>query len=316
MTALTTPINSTIVRSLRMLPTRARLQVGAVVAPERAAAQALRLFLSPPARRAGSRDREFLATGEGFVVTSGEARLAAWRFGAADRPAVILSHGWGGRGAQMRAFVPALEAAGFQAVAFDHAGHGLSEGRQSSLIDFCRGLGAVAGAVESRGGRLAGVVGHSLGAAAIAPFLRDTGRALPSVLVAPPASLVGYSARFARSLGLSEGLRANLQRAVERRYGVRWETLELPQSVAGLSAPALVIHDENDAEVPLGAGLAIARAWPDARFVRTAGLGHHAILRDATVAQDAVDFLTGEVRFALPPRPDEWSAFPGPAPLF
>ena len=316
MPAALLPMNSTIVRSMKRLSARARLQVGAIVAPERAVADAVRLFLTPPRRPIRDRDRDFLAGGEGFVVHAAEARLSAWRFGPRDRPAVILSHGWGGRGAQFHAFVPALVDAGFQAVVFDHAAHGLSEGRQSSLIDFGRGLAAVADAVALRGIRIAGVVGHSLGAAAIPPFLRHSGRDLRCVLVAPPASLIGYSAWFARKLGLGEKLRSRLQSAVERRYGVRWDELELPGSVDGLDSPALVIHDAGDADVRISAGLAIARAWPGARFVRTSGLGHTAILRDAGVVRDALDFLRGEVVFGRPPARDEWSAFPGPAPLF
>ena len=316
MPAALLPMNSTIVRSMKMLATRARLQAGAVIAPERAVADAVRLFLTPPRRLVRSRDRAFLAGGDGCVVPAGDTRLSAWRFGPRERPAVILSHGWGGRGAQWHAFVPALVEAGFQAVVFDHAAHGLSEGRQSSLVDFARGLGAVADAVAARGVRVAGIVGHSLGAAAIAPFLRASGRDVRSVLVSPPASLVGYSAWFAAKLGLGENLRRRLQASVERRYGVRWEDLELPASVATLRTPALVIHDEGDADVRMSAGLAIARAWPGARFVRTSGLGHTAILRDAGVVRDAIDFLKGEVVFPPPPARDEWSAFPGPAPLF
>jgi pimeloyl-ACP methyl ester carboxylesterase len=308
-------MNSTIVRSLWMLSTRARLQVGAVVAPDRALREAVRLFLTPPRRAVRPREREFLAGGEGFVVPLGLARLSAWRFGDRDRPAVILSHGWGGRGAQFKAFVPALVGAGYQAIVFDHAGHGLSQGGESSLIEFGRGLGAVAATVEARGAAVAGIVGHSLGAAAIAPFLRAAGRRPRSVLIAPPASLVGYSAWFTTKLGLGEGFRSRLQSSIERRYGVRWDELELPQSVASLDAPALVIHDEDDADVRLAAGLAVARSWPGARFLRTRGLGHHAILRDAGVLRDALDFLRDEVVFAPPPQRDGWAAFPGPAPL-
>lgn len=315
MPAFASPMNSTIVRSMRMLSTRARLQVGAIVAPERAVSEAVRLFLTPPRRPARPRDRDFLAGGTGFVVPFGLARLSAWRFGDERRPAVILSHGWGGRGAQFHAFVPALVEAGFQAVVFDHAGHGFSEGGQSSLIDFARGLAAVAEALESRGIVVAGVVGHSLGAAAIAPFLRQGGRRARSVLVAPPASLVGYSAWFARKLGLGEAFRARLQSSIERRYGVRWDELELPRAVEALDSPALVIHDEDDRDVRLAAGLAVARAWPGARFVRTAGLGHNAILRDAGVVRDAVDFLRGEVTFAPPPPRDGLPAFASPAPI-
>lgn len=315
MPAALSPMNSTIVRSFKMLSVRARLQVGSIVAPERAVADAVRLFLTPPRRAVRERERDFLAGGEGFVVSLGLARLSAWRFGPRDAPAVILSHGWGGRGAQFHAFVPALVAAGFQAVVFDHAGHGFSEARQASLIDFGRGIGAVADALRARGIAVAGVVGHSLGAAAIALFLRSTGAPVRSVLVAPPASLVGYSAWFARRLGLGESFRSRLQSSVERRYGVSWDELELPRSVASIDSPALVIHDQDDAEVRIGAGLAVARAWPGARFVRTAGLGHNAILRDPGVVRDAIDFLRGEVVFAPPPARDEWSAFPGPAPL-
>lgn len=315
MFSLPMTLNSTIVRSMKFLSVRARLQVGAIVAPERALADAVRLFLTPPRGRLRERDRDFLSGGEGFVVHAGTTRLSAWRFGPREAPAVILSHGWGGRASQFHAFVPALVAAGYQAVVFDHAGHGLSEGRLSSLVDFGRGLGAVAQALEARRVEVAGVVGHSLGAAAIAPFLRASGRDLRVVLVATPASLVKYSAWFARKLGLGEKIRSRLQSAVERRYGVRWDELELPASVAGLAAPALVVHDEGDADVRYSAGLAVARAWPDARFVRTTGLGHTAILRDAGVVRDAVDFLKGEVVFARPPAQDEWSSFPGPAPL-
>ena len=316
MPAALLPSNSTIVRSAKWLSTRARLQFGAVVAPERAVAEAVRLFLTPPRRSVRDRDRAFLAGGEGLVVHAGLARLAAWRFGPQGRPAVILSHGWGGRGAQFHAFVPALVGAGFEAIVFDHGGHGLSEGRQSSLIDFGRDLVAVAGALEKRGTRVAGVVGHSLGAAAIPAFLRASGGTARSVLVAPPASLVGYSTWFAKKLGLSEKLRQRLQASIERRYGVRWDELELPGAVASLRSPALVIHDEDDRDVRISAGLAIARAWPDARFVHTTGLGHAAILRDGGVVRDTVDFLKGEVVFPRPPARDERSAFPVPSPLF
>ena len=277
MPAALLPLNSTIVRSMKLLATRARLQVGAVVAPERAVAEAVRLFLTPPRRLVRERDRAFLAGGEGFVVPAGVARLAAWRFGPRERPAVILSHGWGGRGAQWHAFVPALVEAGFQAVVFDHAGHGLSEGRQSSLVDFARGLGAVADAVEPRAAfAVAGVVGHSLGAAAIAPFLRASGRRR-SQRAGRPARLARGLLRVVREQAGARreppaapavGDRAPLRRALGASSSCR-------ARVESLRAPALVIHDDADADVRIAAGLAIARAWPGARFVRTTRPGPH-----------------------------------------
>ena len=64
--------------------------------------------------------------------------------------------------------------------------------------------------------------------------------------------------------------------------------------------PLLVFHDRDDAEVPWSDGAAIAGAWPGARLVTTAGLGHRRILRDERVVSQAVAFVKGEP--ALPDR--------------
>lgn len=314
--SLALSFNSTTVRAYtETLAARLGLGLSVRLSPERAVAEAARRFLTPPPVTHRERDKAFLAQGRGFVVPSAGVRLAAWRFGEAHRPAVVLSHGWGGRAGQFQAFVPALVAAGWQAVVFDHAGHGRSEGKEASLVGFARALAAVVGAIESQGADVTGLIGHSLGAAAIPVFLRESGRTPRSVLVAPPASLVGYSSFFARRLGLSEALRARMQAQVEHRLGFAWRDIELPRGVASLASPALVIHDEDDRDVRLQAGLAIARAWPGARFVRTSGLGHSAVLRDAGVVRDAIDFLRDAVVFAPPPASGETSAHSGPSPI-
>ena len=270
MSTALSPLNSTIVRSMKWLSTRARLQVGAVVAPERAVAEAVRLFLTPPRRAARDARPRVPRRRRGLR----RARRARPPRGLALRRRRSPRGDPEPRLGRARRAVPRLRAGagerGFPGDRVRPRGPRALRGRQSSLIDFGRGTSARSRTpLEARGTTLAGVVGHSLGAAAIAPFLRASGRRLRAVLVAPPASLVGYSAWFARKLGLGEGLRRALQAAIERRYGVRWDEIELPAGVASLDSPALVIHDEDDADVRIAAGLAVARAWPDARFVRT-----------------------------------------------
>ena len=90
----------------------------------------------------------------------------------------------------------------------------------------------------------------------------------------------------------------------------------MPDAVASLTAKALVIHDQGDRDVRIESGLTVARSWPDARFKRTFGLGHRKILRDRHVIAATVDFLADRVEFSRPPEADEWSAFPGPAPIY
>ena len=314
MSASTAALNSTNVRNhIHLAWQRLNLAVSTVLAPDKAVERATRLFTTPPRFAHTLPERELLATGKGFVVASPEGRITAWRFGEEDRPAIVLAHGWGGRGAQLRAFVPRLLEAGYQVIVFDHVGHGHSEGREASLVHFMKGIDAVVGDVEAKGVRVAGMVAHSLGAAAATAWLNRTGREMRVVLVAPPTSLQRYSGFFARRLGISESVRHAMQQRFERRFGHRWDEFELPQSVRHVKAEALVIHDAGDREVAPASGLALARAWPGARFLRTDGLGHRAILRDAQVVADAVDFIADKVVFSPPPRRGEASAYFEPA---
>ncbi len=315
MPASTVSRNSTNVRNVVNLAWyRLSLAVTSALAPRTAVDQAARLFSTPPRFEHTARERELLALGTGYAVDTRYGPLAAWRFGRADRPIVLLVHGWGGRGAQLRAFVPVLVDAGYQVVIFDHVGHGYSEPRESTLVHFIAGIDAVVADAEGRGAKVVGVIGHSLGAAAAGSWLNRTRREMRAVLIAPPTSVERYSGFFARKLGIPEPVRRAMQERFERSLGQHWSQFELPQAVADVRAQALVIHDAGDREVAQAGGIALARAWPGARFSATRGLGHRMILRDATVVRDAVDFLANEVEFAPPPACGA-AAFGAPAPI-
>jgi pimeloyl-ACP methyl ester carboxylesterase len=217
-------------------------------------------------------------------------QIAMWRWGSHDAPAVLLAHGWGGHAAQMRAFVFPLLQAGYRVIAYDQPAHGVSDGKLTGLPDFADVLAEVAwhhGGVE-------GVIAHSLGGPAAALALA-WGKAHFSkvVLVSPPADLVGYSRRFARWYWIPEPVRKAMQNAIEERYGVLWEDLEVQRVAPRLAAQALVIHDRRDRMTPWTHGATVARLWPRARLLLTDGLGHGRILADEGVARTAADFIAG-----------------------
>lgn len=315
--------NSTIVRlinrkNLAMMAQRAAMRAASIVAPRFAVKQAMLQFMTPPRFSPPAAEASLLARGSAIDIVTPLGTIRAWRFGEPDAPVVICSHGWGGRGAQFRAFVPALVDGGYQVLLFDHIGHGHSTGRESSLVEFWRGLDAMLRELAAQDLRIAGLIGHSLGAAAVAATLRGLPAAagVRAVLIAPPSSVIRYSKFFARYLGISERIRGAMQWRFEQRTGVAWREFELPHAVDQIAAPALVIHDRDDRDVGIDSGLAVAHAWPNARFYETHQLGHNRILRDREVIQHAVDFLGNCVEFQRPPAVGERSPYLEPAALY
>jgi pimeloyl-ACP methyl ester carboxylesterase len=318
-------------QSLQLFVARSAMQVTSIVAPRLALRQALERFVTPPRFNFSAQEKKLIDAAEriniafqhggkeGTEFANQVANLAVWRIGEANNPVVILCHGWGGRGAQLRAFVPPLVAAGYQVVIFDHLAHGMSDGRKAALVDFWRGVEVVWDAMLDRGYKVDGMVAHSLGGAAVGSALRrNLGRAhrnapMPRVvLIAPPASLIRYSKLFARYFGISERIRRAMQWRFEQRYGVAWEEFELPNSVATINAPALFIHDHDDRETRLSGSIQLAQTWPDARLHQTHGLGHRRILRDHKVIQHTLDFIANRVEFPHPPSIND----DNPAPLY
>lgn len=221
-------------------------------------------------------------------------RIAGWSWG--EGPVVLLQHGWGGHAGQLQAFVAPLVAKGYRVVAFDAPSHGASGpgayGRHSgSLLEFA----AVLLEAQRRLGPLHALAAHSGGAVAAVYALRRGLQAGRLVLLAPMTQPLRQAERFARMLGLGGEVQQRWQARAARRLGFRWEELEATQAPPLLSVPPplLVIHDPQDREVPFADGADLVRAWPGARLIATAGLGHRRLLRDDGVIARALDFVTG-----------------------
>ena len=266
-------------------------------APEFSAWWAESLFRTPPRYGRLAREREALDRGEFRREAFGKGFLATWTFG--EGPPVLLVHGWGGHAGRLYRFIQPLVNAGFFVIAFDAPGHADSSGRESSLPDFAAAINALAVAH----GPLAGIVGHSLGAASTALVVR---RGLPVqriVLVSSPSDPENYAGRFAQYFRIPSDVRDGMKRRLEKRYEVGWSELRVDAPMEAAPAELLVIHDRGDCRVPWREGAAITAAWPGARMITTRGLGHHKILRDATVASAAAAFLSA--REAAAPAPAE-----------
>lgn len=287
---------STIVRALKRSTSKAQrnvlgtgLRFLAHRSPALTTTLAERLFRTPPRNPLKQSDEDALLLADPVKVQFGGRSIPSWSFG--EGPTVLLVHGWGGRGVQLRAFVEPLVAIGYRVVLFDGPGHGASPGL-SSLPEMAAATRALIDAE-----RPVAVIAHSMGGPAVLLALRSAGHQPKRlVLLAPPTDMTNATAFFTRAFGLPEHVRTDLELALERRFLIKMKDLRaLPADTArAAQLPLLVVHDRHDRDVPVSEGRRLARAWPGARWLETQHLGHFKILRDPSVVGAAVEFVTAE----------------------
>lgn len=287
------PEKSTNVRTKKgpppaLVALKAGLGVLGSVAPSGAAVLAEHLFLTPKRHPRPASEHEVLGTARHLLVPSDDGPLASWEWGD-NGPRVLLVHGWEGRGAQLGALAAPLVDRGYRAVTFDAPAHGDSPGNIASLVHFARAIRAVAKAY----GPLEAIISHSMGGPSTAWALTSGPLAKRVVMICPPIDVSDFTRQLSKALALGDDVRAAVEARLARRLGVTVSELHVAKVAGGMTAPLLLVHDEDDREVGIGCSERIAQSWPGAEMIRTRGLGHRRILKDPAVIEAAVRFIDG-----------------------
>ncbi|GGS08447.1 alpha/beta hydrolase [Streptomyces nojiriensis] len=280
------------------------LDIAARFAPRLAGPRVFALFVRPLGRaRLRSEEAEVMARAQsGRMVVHGTA-VTTYRWGDGDRP-VLIVHGWSSRASRFAGFVEALRAQGRTVIAFDAPGHGESDGRASTILDYR----AIIGRLHAEHGDFSAVVAHSFGVLAAFSMLHDGVRADRVVAIGGVAHFDHLVERFRAGLNLGEGVGRVLHAHVERRLFPGdpdiWQRLDARRRRPGMRAPILLVHDTEDDVIDPAQSRAIAAAYGEqARLIETTGLGHRRILADPDVIATAVDFALSEPEREPAPAP-------------
>jgi pimeloyl-ACP methyl ester carboxylesterase len=264
------------------------------LSPRLAARVAFWLFLRPQRRDIALSDVAFMATARPHLIRAGDDRVQVYEWGSGMRT-VLLAHGWGSRAARFAPLAAALAARGWRVLAFDAPGHGRSAGRSSSLVQFMSAMDAIA----TQLGPVQALIGHSLGALAIASARRGEapawfGSLRKVVLLSLPSGVPFLVDAFHRMFAIDAATGLHLQGHFVRRFGDPASFVAAP-AAAIRQVPTLIVHDRNDDIVPFAHGEALLPALSNARLLATEGLGHSAITRDTATIAAIAAFLDESV---------------------
>ncbi|WP_293450107.1 alpha/beta hydrolase [Phenylobacterium sp.] len=223
-------------------------------------------------------DEALLAQCESFHFADSR-RLAGWSVG--EGRAVLLVHGWGGRGAQMAKIALALADHGFRAVFFDAGAHGNSDPMPMGFDRFMEDAAELQACV---GQAPYAWIGHSAGALAMMSARRTHGIAAERfVCIATPFFPYVPIERMQRSRAPQAALDLVKVR-IAAQFEASWTQLEGGLAWRPDPAQALMFaYDAADEVARPSDADAILSACPAAALVQTEGLGHNRILQSDKV---------------------------------
>jgi pimeloyl-ACP methyl ester carboxylesterase len=96
---------------------------------------------------------------------------------------------------------------------------------------------------------------------------------------------------FVAKLQLNPNISDRLRIHFEKKYQEEMESYSGFKSALEINIPVLVIHDENDPEVSVKAGINIHNHLKNGTLFLTKGLGHRKILGNPLVIEKVVQFV-------------------------
>lgn len=252
--------------------------------PYIAARQARELFLTPKKFPIKHWELEMEEKG---IRTDAVNGLSTISWGKSDRK-VLLVHGWESRATQLSGFVEYLVSAGFQVFAMDGPAHGHSNGTKANPYEFSKAVEYI----YEKQGPFEGIIGHSMGAAAVAASMSESVNPNKLVLISSPSSILSVLKRFSKFIGLTSESSKIFIKLIEREVGVPASKLDTANNMVGQQVRGLIIHDEYDVEVPYKDALLINSDWKNSSLITTSGLGHRAIVRNPIIWKKVADFMS------------------------
>ena len=244
------------------------------LAPKHAEKTARKLLLTPVRLKPKNPEPQGLIKD---TVVSKEGLLKTYRLGSG--PVWLLTHGWSGSANQFYPLMQHIAKQGFTALAYDHPGHGNSEGSVGHIPAFVQGLECILDNFDS----VEGLIGHSMGTATAIecqhPKLIDK----PLLLIAPVLDYLDNLFGSVERSGYSMRLFKSVVAEVEQQYNYPLASVDPFNKLKLRSANTIIVHDPKDRFAKFTASERAAKEIEKVSLVATEGQGHGRIMKGSEV---------------------------------
>lgn len=249
---------------------------------------AAKLFTSPLKHKIPKRELEMdrKSIQKRIEIPSINKKVVLYQYGKSSKK-ILLVHGWSGRGTQLFKIADELVKAGYSTISFDAPAHGKSPGRTTIMSEFV----ATILEIEKQFGTFDAAVGHSLGGMSLLNAVKKGFKINHLAVIGSGDIVQDILDDFVAKLELKPNISSKLREHFEKKYGQEMDSYSGYKSAMEIDIPVLVIHDKNDPEVAVTAGINIYNHLKNGTLYLTEGLGHRKILGDPVVIDKVVQFV-------------------------
>lgn len=244
------------------------------LAPRHAKKTARKLLLTPSRMKAKNQAPEGLIKS---YVSSPEGQLTTFRLGKG--PVWVLTHGWSGSSNQFYPLMEHIASLGFTALAYDHPGHGESEGALGHIPAFVRGLEAILDSEDN----VVGLIGHSMGNATALECRHSKIANCPMLLIAPVLDyLDNLFSTVARS-GYSMRLFEEVVNEVQDEYRYPIQSIDPYKKLKQRESQTIIVHDEGDKFAKYSVSQKASQEMENVTLITTQNQGHGRVMTSPEV---------------------------------
>ncbi|AWA30853.1 alpha/beta hydrolase [Flavobacterium magnum] len=249
---------------------------------------AARLFTTPIRHALPKREMhmDLQSSQTRLLIPKLRKHINLYQYGEGEKK-ILLVHGWSGRGTQLVKIADALLSLGYSTISFDAPAHGKSAGKTTLMPEFIESILEI----DMMYGPFEAAVGHSLGGMSLLNAMRKGLHLKKLVTIGSGDIIKDIMDDFIRALQLTPEISDRMRRYFEQREGETMESYSSYIAAGKIDIPVLVIHDNDDKDVPVKCAIHIHKHLKKGMLKITKGLGHRKILGDREVINDIAEFV-------------------------
>lgn len=250
---------------------------------------AAKLFTTPIKHKIPKRELEMDSKSrqETIFVPSIHKNIVVYHFGESEQK-MLLVHGWSGRGTQLVKFAEAFVKLGYETISFDAPAHGKSPSNSTLMPEFIESILEI----DKQFGPFEAAVGHSLGGMSLLNAIKKGLKLHRLVIIGSGDVVQDIINDFVRKLELDAKFNDLLRIHFENKHQLSMDSFSAYHAAKTVDFPTLVIHDQDDDEVPVSCAHHIHQNLKNGALMLTENLGHRKILGDVKVIQKTIQFIT------------------------